>query len=241
LELVRKLKIPLVICTSKTRAEVEVYRRKLDTEHPFIAENGGGIYSPRNYFKNISMYSPESAHGYEVIILGTPYHKLRHTLVELREEGFGVRGFGDMTAGEISSLTGLSNEEASLAKQRDFDEAFIFKGNPVQLRKAVHEHGLNLTEGRLYHLLGGNDKGKAMDIIRELYLLEDPDTVFIALGDSPTDAPMLQRADYPVLIRKDDGTYDDRVTAPGIRKTKSPGPKGWNEAVMEILSRLGLT
>ena len=50
LDLVRRQGIPLVICSSKTRAEIEVYRKRLDNNHPFISENGGGIYIPAGYF-----------------------------------------------------------------------------------------------------------------------------------------------------------------------------------------------
>ena len=50
LNLIRKKDIPLVFCTSKTRAEIEFYRKKLSNKHPFISENGGAIFIPNNYF-----------------------------------------------------------------------------------------------------------------------------------------------------------------------------------------------
>jgi hypothetical protein len=40
--------------------------------------------------------------------------------------GIAVRGFGDMNAEEVASLTGLTIEEARLAKQQDYAEPFIF-------------------------------------------------------------------------------------------------------------------
>jgi len=240
LRIIRQYDIPLVICSSKTKAEIEVYRKKLVIQHhPFIAENGGGIFSPKGYFEFISGYAPDDEDGYEVITLGTPYHRLRHVVQELRAEGFGIRGFGDMSKDEISSLTGLSPEESAMSKQRHFDEPFIFSGDTIALRKEVRARELNITEGRLFHLLGANDKGKAVDILKELYLAEHPDTAFIALGDSPTDAPMLRRADYQVLVKKDDGSYDARVEGPGIIKADGIGPEGWNSAVLKILDELG--
>ncbi|MBP1733392.1 MAG: mannosyl-3-phosphoglycerate phosphatase, partial [Deltaproteobacteria bacterium] len=42
----RKLKdlgIPLIICSSKTRLEIERYRQEFGSLYPFVAENGGGI------------------------------------------------------------------------------------------------------------------------------------------------------------------------------------------------------
>ena len=42
--------VPLVLCSSKTRTEIELCRRKIACDDPFIAENGGGIYIPEGYF-----------------------------------------------------------------------------------------------------------------------------------------------------------------------------------------------
>jgi len=53
LQLVAQSDIPLVICSSKTRKEIEYYRKKLDNNHPFISENGGGIFIPKGYFPSI--------------------------------------------------------------------------------------------------------------------------------------------------------------------------------------------
>ncbi|HON96275.1 MAG TPA: HAD hydrolase family protein [Deltaproteobacteria bacterium] len=49
LEKTRALGIPLVICTSKTRPEVELLRAEIGVAGPFIVENGGGIFFPREY------------------------------------------------------------------------------------------------------------------------------------------------------------------------------------------------
>ena len=44
LKLIKEKDIPIILCSSKTRAEIEVYRKKLDNQHPFVSENGGGIF-----------------------------------------------------------------------------------------------------------------------------------------------------------------------------------------------------
>jgi len=50
LQLIKEKNIPLIICSSKTRKEIEHYRKKLYNLHPFISENGGGIFIPKGYF-----------------------------------------------------------------------------------------------------------------------------------------------------------------------------------------------
>ena len=50
LERLRDARVPLVLCTSKTRAEVEPICAALPNAHPFIVENGGGGGGPGRDF-----------------------------------------------------------------------------------------------------------------------------------------------------------------------------------------------
>src|SRR5574337_76081 len=58
--------IPLILCTSKTRTEVERLRRALNNHHPFIVENGGAVFIPIDYFSFVHPYQRE-VDGYGVI------------------------------------------------------------------------------------------------------------------------------------------------------------------------------
>ncbi|HLB03155.1 MAG TPA: HAD hydrolase family protein, partial [Nitrospiria bacterium] len=51
LELIKQRAIPLILCSSKNRAEIAAVRRQLDDHDPFISENGGGIFIPDDYFE----------------------------------------------------------------------------------------------------------------------------------------------------------------------------------------------
>jgi len=55
LQLIRELRIPLIFCSSKTRVEIEVYRKKLNNHHPFISENGGEYLFPQITFHSLSV------------------------------------------------------------------------------------------------------------------------------------------------------------------------------------------
>jgi mannosyl-3-phosphoglycerate synthase len=50
LRLLQEREIPIIFCSAKTRAEQEVYREELGVKAPFIVENGGAIFIPRDYF-----------------------------------------------------------------------------------------------------------------------------------------------------------------------------------------------
>jgi len=225
LSFIKQKNIPLIICSSKTKKEIMYYRKKLGIQDPFISENGGGIFIPFGFFKKElkGMKLPVSQeHDFLVIRLGAEYALLRHVLEEIRREGFSVRGFGDMTVSEVSERTGISLDEAAMAKERDFDEPFYFDGNESAVAK----------------LLGENDKGKAASIIAELYKKKHKDITTIALGDSPNDIPMLKVADYPVVVQKPNGLYDEQIRLSRIIKADGIGPAGWNSAVLWLLSQL---
>ncbi|CAG0948086.1 partial Glucosyl-3-phosphoglycerate/mannosyl-3-phosphoglycerate phosphatase, partial [Anaerolineae bacterium] len=70
LAMIHERGIPLILCSSKTRSEIEIYRRRLDNVHPFIAENGGGIFIPKGYF-SVPAEAVETAEagGYRIIML----------------------------------------------------------------------------------------------------------------------------------------------------------------------------
>ena len=50
LRLIKGKIIPLILVSSKTRVEIEEYRRRLKNDHPFVSENGGAVFIPKGYF-----------------------------------------------------------------------------------------------------------------------------------------------------------------------------------------------
>jgi mannosyl-3-phosphoglycerate phosphatase len=254
LQLVRERDIPLIICSSKTAKEVIFYRERLENEHPFISENGGGIFIPKDYFKSEIRNSrpgesPEETKSeiieegnYLVIRLGATYADLRKTLEALRKEGFSVRGFGDMTVQEIADTAHLDSAEAELAKERDFDEPFTFEGTGEETRRlfeAITARGFHYTKGEFFHILGNTDKGKAVSILMNLYTKEFGEMTSVALGDSPNDIPMLELVDYPIIVQRPNETYAISRNIPNLRRIDAIGSAGWNKAIFELLSDRG--
>lgn len=237
LTLIKERRIPLIFCSSKTRGEIEFYRTRLKNSHPFISENGGGIFIPKGYFK--FAIKGEIRDNYIIINLGTSYEDIRKIFIDIRERlRIKVKEFGDMAVKEVADLAGLSIIEADLAKKRDFDEPFVFEEGELkagEFLKAIEEAGLCWTQGRFFHILGDNDKGKAVKILKGLYEKAYGKIKTIGLGDSLNDLPLLQEADYPVLVQKEDGSYDTRIDLPNIIKTDGIGPEGWASAVMGLI------
>ncbi len=241
LRLIKKKGIPLILCSSKTGVEIEYYRKKLANKHPFISENGGGIFIPKDYFEFKIQYSEfkiRKRGEYFVICLGVPYPRLREVLSELRTEGFDVVGFGDMSAREVAELTGLSISEARRSKEREFDEPFIFKGDKASLKRlkaCIKAKGFNFTEGEFCHITGNTNKGRAVEILKRLYNQQYRGVITVALGDSPNDIEMLEKVEYPVIVMKPDGRYDRRIKIKNLIKANGVGPEGWNRAIIKLL------
>lgn len=240
LDLLRGKKVPVVVCSSKTRPEIEVYRNRLGLADPFIVENGGAIFIPEGYFNFAT--GGEAMDGYEVIVLGRRYEEIRNVFMAIREKtGIKAEGFGDMSVKEVAALAGLPLSEADLAKQREFDEPFVFGEAEERIEpflRSINEEGLRWTRGRFFHVLGDNDKGKAERILKGFYEKAYGRVVTIALGDSLNDLSLLQEADFPVLVRKKDGSYERGMDLHGLIKADGIGPEGWRASILALRSKL---
>lgn len=241
----RRRRIPLVLCTSKTRAEILPLREELGLADPFVAENGGAVYIPRNYFP-FPLPAARVETGYQVVELGVPYQKLVRALDEAaKTSGVKVRGFSRMSDKEVATLCGLSAADARRARQREFDEPFVLeKGTAKQKERFfawLRGRGLRWREGgRFLHLMGDNDKGVAVARLTDLYRKQYTAISTVGLGDSPNDLDFLAAVDVPVLVARADGHDPDvRSKVPGMRLTKGVGPAGWNEALEDILRQRG--
>ena len=248
----RQRQIPLVLASSKTRAELEPIRSQLDNREPFVAENGGAVFVPQGTF-NFPLNGAILRGAYQLVEFGTPYAKLRLALTEIaRAAGYELRGFGDMSVDEIVNRTGLRPADAVLAKQREYDEPFVIIGPlGVGQRDTAHIEGLRsvqleaearglrcISGGRFHHLLGLHDKGQACRYLIQCYRRQYGEThrfLTIALGDAENDLPMLAEADRPVLVKSAEEGSAVRTELPHVIRTEAAGPIGWNKTILELL------
>jgi mannosyl-3-phosphoglycerate phosphatase len=237
--------IPLIVVSSKTRAEIEPIRDRLQNDHPFIVENGGAVVIPTDYFP-FPLTGTVLRAGYRVAEMGTPYPFLRTALAEIAKElRAELRGYGEMTVDEIIMRTGLSRQEAELSQQREYDEPFLAERPGVSedgLAKAIAARGLRYSKGgRFSHLTGPHDKGRAVRYLIDCYArLADCDRDglgSVAIGDSMNDLPMLEAVEHPILVQRADGSYEPGIEIPRLIRAPGPGPIGWNRALLSLLHR----
>ena len=72
LQMIKQKGIPLVLSSSKTRTEIELYRKELENAHPFVSENGGAVFVPKGYL-SFSFPYDRVLGEYFVLELGTFY------------------------------------------------------------------------------------------------------------------------------------------------------------------------
>lgn len=244
LEFLRKKNVPLVFCSSKTKAEIMHYRKKLNNYHPFISENGGAIFIPVGY-KGFEVDYTRVEGDYWVIELGTRREVLLKALESVCARTVSkIRGFSDMNAEEVARLTGLPQEEARLALERHYSEPFfIMEGDPRAVLREIENMGLQWTSGgRFLHVIGRSDKGRAVRLLSDIYKnnARDIDWITIGCGDSLNDLPMLKAVDKAVLLKNLRGVYDPGVRVPGLLYEEN-GPVGWGEAVLRLIQQYGPT
>ena len=75
LNMLSKMAIPVIPCTSKTASEVRHFRNENGLIDPFIVENGAAIYG--TYLNNTSEWE---------LILGKSYKELRYILKNISKE-----------------------------------------------------------------------------------------------------------------------------------------------------------
>lgn len=237
-EALKKIKeagIPLIFTTSKTKAEVERLQQKVGISEPFIVENGAALFIPDGYqgfdFPFLRDYEDK-----KVLVFGKSYAKVLEFYSVYKKE-FTMMGLSDMSDVEIANLTGLSQIDIFLAKQRNFTEPFILKDvtKLEELQQLAIGYELKITKGgRFYHLMAeSQDKGIAVIETIELFNGLYKDKIHsIALGDSQNDVEMLERVNIPILIQWHDGSYLE-TDLPNIQKSNYAGSKGWNEMVLK--------
>jgi len=233
--------IPIVFCSAKTRAEQEIYRRELGLFHPFVVENGGAIFVPRGYFPFPFDYQ-KTVNDLLAIELAISRRRVRRLLIRIgKESDLRFKGFSEMSAAEVAEITGLDLESARLAQQREYDEPVKLdsseKKDLSRFLAKLGEAGLKWSYGgRLYHVMGGGGKGKAVEILSGLYRRVWREITTIGLGNGLNDLPMLSQVDIPFLVQKSGNSWED-MNMPRLHKVQGVGPEGWSEAIAEVFGR----
>lgn len=236
-------RIPLILVTPRTRAEIEPARRKLGHGHPFITENGGGIFFPDGYF-NLKIPGAERSGRYLRVALGRPYEEVCATLDEVAEEsGVGLTGFHHMSAREIAENTGQKPREADLARDREFDEPFFFTSADekaiARFVATARERKYEVRQGpTFWHFFSGCDAARAVRSLTKFFR-EATRTKLRAVGIGATaeDLPWLRAMDQAMMLPGSGTTFKQPDSNPlkNVATGEVAGPAGWNASILNII------
>jgi len=246
-DLIRSLKnrnIPVILCSAKTRAEQIKIRRELGLTEPFIVENGGAIVIPKDYFGSLSdMPNHKEVKEYDIIELGKPVGEIRLKLLNIRNQfKFKFIGVADLSIESLCHLTDMPPASARRMAQREYGETILQIDRRQQRRfaKVTEQSGLKtIYGGRFFDVTIGNDKGKAVGIMMNLYKKKyyKDNVKFFGVGDSQNDSTMLRLMDVPMLVQGPEGTWSD-LNVKNVIKIPAIGPSGWKFAYNEVMGRL---
>ena len=236
--------IPLVLVTGRTRAQIEIFRRKIGHAHPFVTEQGGGLFLPDDYFA-MHLEGAVRVGRYFNIAFGKPYAEVVESLEALSDEAeVEVMGYSQMTAREIAQNTGQSVKEAELDRQREFSEKFYFVGGVdagiARFAKAARDRNWSVTTGTPFcEFWSGNNAGGALQRLMNLYRTATRNRLHsVAIGSSARDLPLLASADQAIVLpaRRREPAPDGMQKLRDAVWCETPGPSGWNAAVLKILA-----
>jgi mannosyl-3-phosphoglycerate phosphatase len=245
LALLTREHIPLVFCSTKTRAELELRQLELGISHPFIAENGAAVFVPRGYF-GFDVRNATEIIGYEAVLFGKPYVEVVETLHWIAEwQGVDIIGFNDMSVEAVATDCGVSLLQARLAKLREFDEPFRLladdPGARHRLFKALRSAHIGCTHGTRYHHAGAPVDWRAgVDLLIRLFRRAVGPVFSVGLGHELSDMALLLSVDVPLIIDGDDtgAPWSLRARVPTARLTSRHGMAGWADAIIDIVETI---
>ena len=234
IKLLQELSIPVILCTSKTAAEVKVIRKQLNLTDPYIVENGAAIYG-----ESLNKVNGE-------IILGEKYEILENILNNISNEiNYDLQPLNNISDQEATELTGLEGHSLELMRDRHWSMAFL--NPPVTKEEDINicckRFNVEIFRGnRMSHMLSINsNKGKAIKAL--LKYSNNPNIKIIGLGDSPNDLPLLLNSDYKIVIPSPGGPnlkLVNKLKGYEFTIASEPNGFGWKNEINNLINKLAL-
>ena len=234
IEILQKLSIPVILCTSKTASEVKVIREELNLTDPYIVENGAAIYGE----------SLEKVNG--EIILGKKYELLEEILNFISKEiDYHLIPLNSLSDNEATKLTGLKGNSLNLMRDRHWSMPFL--NPPSFLEEKINicckKFKVDVFKGnRMSHLLSINsNKGKAINVLKKYSKIQN--IQIVGLGDSPNDFPLLLNSDIRIVIPGVEGpnlNLLEQLKNLDFTLASEPNGYGWKNEISKLLNTLEL-
>jgi mannosyl-3-phosphoglycerate phosphatase len=217
-----RLGVPLVLCSGRPRAQVELVSRVFGLGAPLIVENGAALIVPDGHLRG-GVPGGRRDGACHVLRLGPPREKLREALAE------------------VSASARVEVRLGPVARECEHTEPFLVESeeDAAALGREAEARGLRVARGeRFWYLCGGADKGLAVRTLLSLYEREGALPRVTALGAWQVDLPMLRAAHRPIVLPDSTGRVEPWLVTgvPHAELAPCGGPEGWNDAVLAVLA-----
>ncbi len=227
----RRNDIPLVLCSSRTRAEIEAIQQELGIRHPFVCERGSAVFIPEGYF-GFNVPRARDLAGYEAVEYGRPYAEVVRILHRTAERlAIDIVGFSDMSVEEVARDCHVPLLQARLAKLREYGERFrVLDSNESTRSRLVR--GLNATRlrcvtGERYDYVGAPvDASLGVNLLCGLYQHADEDVLTVGIEGRVAGDTLLRQVDRRMNMSHED-------PAKGGADAVS-----WAEAIVDLANEL---
>ena len=217
--------VPIVLCSGKTRAEIEQIQDELGINHPFVCERDGAVFIPARYF-DFDIPRAREVAGYLAVEFGMPYTDVVYTLHHTaRRLAIDVVGFNDMSVDDVAADCDLPLPQARLAMLREYGEYFRVLGPCDDARprlfKALASAGLRCEPGTPYDHVGAPVRdGTGVKFLSSLYERAHGPLLSLGLTDTPAEASVLPFVDCRILMQGD------------VHVSRRGGVVRWAEAIV---------
>lgn len=241
-DLLERRGVPLVLCSGRTRAELEYVQQRLGIVHPFICEHGAAACAPLDYFGTDDLLAGRTVAGCRALEFGRPYRDVVEALHRLAARvRVGIVSFSEMSVHEVAEDAGVPLLQAQLAKLRDYEEPFRLLSHDVagrgRLRRALQTVNIGcVSDGRYDYAGAPVDVGIGVQWLTALYRRAHGAVVTVGIGDKLHHRSLLCRVDVPVIIDRGDAVTRELSSA--VRRATLCNIDGDSGALADLIAAL---
>lgn len=224
--------VVIVPNSSKTSIELNEFCNEAEISPIYISENGSSIHGLNILNSKLN----------KKIILSRTKDQILNCFLKNVEHNFQkkCKFVEDLKTSEQIQILGLPKEKLAKALKRDFSIPMIFNGNEnekKQLKKLIKKLDMKVQDGgRVLNLGDDVSKGNAMSFfVKNLSKITNKNYTIIGIGDNENDISMLDKSDYPCMVRNGDRNIDHENR---YLYSENEAPTGWIEVVKKTLNEI---
>lgn len=209
--------VALVLCSGRTRSELEYLQRRLRIHDPFVCEFGAAVFIPSDYFR-CEVPRSRDAVGHRVVEFGTAYRRVVESLGLIAERNdIEIIRLSDLSLEDVARKCHVPLCHARLMTLREYTEGFQICDDTLaachRLSRALNAAQLRCVVGDTFNFVGGLiDHRVGVSFLSALYRREWSATMTVGVTHVGVDYDNLSSlVDHCITVPDDEaerGTFD---------------------------------